>query len=217
MSKRRQTVGSRCHKCKIHLDLCFCESLLPIPHTTPITIIKHTRERFLISNTANLAQLVLTNCQIFMRGYKQDSDNYRPIKIEEHMTPLYLFPEEGRSQELNVDFVKTLKGPVQLVVPDGSWRQAKKFHRREEALSNLQMVHLAPSGPSEYLLRRQHREDGLCTYEAIIRALSLLEGPNWTKAHMNKAQFNLKMMVSRFLHSRTQFHHKVLDPTPPSN
>src|SRR5690606_34413916 len=69
--------------------------------------------------------------------------------------------------------------------PDGSWRQAKRVAKREEALKDVQAVVLSDMRPSLYRLRRQVKEGRLCTFEAIARALGDLESLELEKSLMS--------------------------------
>jgi DTW domain-containing protein YfiP len=62
--------------------------------------------------------------------------------------------------------------PATLVVPDGTWRQARRIRRKLA----LPCVTLPPGAPTEYALRSDAHEGGLATLEAIARALVLLDG-----------------------------------------
>jgi DTW domain-containing protein YfiP len=64
-----------------------------------------------------------------------------------------------------------------LIVPDGSWRQARKAVVREPDLASARKVMLPAGGPpSEYQLRAEPDEQSVCTYEAVARAFGVLEG-----------------------------------------
>jgi DTW domain-containing protein YfiP len=67
--------------------------------------------------------------------------------------------------------------PIVLLVPDGTWSQARRLLRRDDDLGGAEPVTLPPAAPSRYRLRRHVREGGLCTLEAIAQALAVLEGP----------------------------------------
>jgi len=160
----------------------------------------HHRERYLTSNTANLAGLVLANCQIALRGLPGELFDYSQLAPKENETPLYLFPHDG-AIELNEEFLSTIKGPVHLIIPDGTWTQATKVYRREASLSHIQCVKLPLSEPGRYRLRKTEKENGLCTYEAITRALCLIENPQF-KGPMEKI---FDTMVERTIRGRTAF------------
>lgn len=179
MSKRRATRDQRCIYCKINIRWCFCDKLKRKNTKSHVSIIMHHRERFLTSNTAHLTTRLLNNCDLHMRGHKDLPFTFQ--KLEDH-TPLYLFPHEG-AQELTSDYIKNINTPIQLILPDGSWRQAKKFQRREHILSDIPCVKLAGNFKTEYTLRSQISDEGLCTIEAIAYALKVIED-NATFEHL---------------------------------
>jgi DTW domain-containing protein YfiP len=86
-----------------------------------------------------------------------------------------------------------------LVVPDGSWRQARKAVGREPGLQGLRRVKLPAGGPpSEYRLRVEPNEHSVCTFEAIARALGVLEG----RETQDQLEALFRVSVGRTLWSR---------------
>jgi len=171
MSKRRATRESRCYKCKVNLRWCYCDKVTDIKSMSHTSIIMHHRERFLTSNTAHLTRRLLKNSDITLHGHLEKPFEF---KFLENYHPLFLFPHE-EAHELNSEFIKSIDKPIQLIVPDGSWRQAKKFHRRIPILKDVVCVKLPIGAKSEYSLRNQSNDAGLCTIEAIARALGIIE------------------------------------------
>jgi len=174
MSKRRSTQGKRCEKCKINKMHCFCDQIKVHDTNTRVSIIMHHREKHLTSNTAKLATLTLSNAQIFQRGLPDKPFSIEQLNLEEGVLPLYLFPDED-AVLLDENFLQNYPGPYHLIVPDGTWNQAKKVRRREPGLSDLLCVKLSDNVKGEYKLRNSVREDGVCTFEAVIHALEVLE------------------------------------------
>jgi DTW domain-containing protein YfiP len=62
-------------------------------------------------------------------------------------------------------------GVQHLIVPDGTWAQARRIVRRELLPLGPPRVALAPAWPSAYRLRR--KAQGLCTFEAVAVTLAL--------------------------------------------
>lgn len=93
---------------------------------------------------------------------------------------LVLFPSED-ARPLD-DWVKEDPRPVTLVVPDGNWRQASRVPRRVPGLVEAKRVTL-PAGPeTRWGVRRETKDGGLATFEAIARALGILESPQVEEA-----------------------------------
>ena len=122
MSKktRRATKENRCPRCRINIDRCFCSYIIPVDIETPVHILMHVNEINLTSNTSRLAELMIPNCEIHIRGIREKVIPWDRILTETHQ-PLFVFPCED-SVELNQELVEIFDRPVSLIVPDGSWR-----------------------------------------------------------------------------------------------
>ncbi|MNY43974.1 DTW domain protein [compost metagenome] len=64
-----------------------------------------------------------------------------------------------------------------LVVPDGTWRKARKLLHCNPLLAALPRVTLAPGLQSRYRLRKAPMPGALSTIEAVVSALDILEAP----------------------------------------
>lgn len=194
---RKPLAEHRCPGCEIRKPLCFCEAIPRISLATKVVIVMHAAEEVLTTNTARLAAKALPNSEIRVRGRKERMPTEGLVEGGRQSWVLYPGPQ---ARELNSDLVSTVLGPVTLIVPDGSWSQARNMVRREAALAGIPQVRL-PAGPvSEYRLRNQPGDDSLCTLEAIARALGILEG----EAVQSRLELLLRVMVERTLWSRGQ-------------
>lgn len=176
---------NRCPDCQVPKELCYCARIVCVDNKTPVSIIMHQRERFLTSNTAVVATRALKNSEILLRGMRDQSASTE-LKIKEGHVPLVLYPAKDALAIGSEELRTYLAGrPAHLIVPDGSWRQAKRVAKREVALENVQAVVLSDTGPSLYRLRRQVQDGRLCTFEAIARALGDLESLELEKKLMS--------------------------------
>jgi DTW domain-containing protein YfiP len=196
MTNRRASFKKRCQKCLVHRPYCFCEKVSPLDNKTDVHIIMHKSESILTSNSARLSAMCLTNCSIHFRGDKQERLDLSFIN-QQNYQPLYLYPSDG-SVELSQELMSTLNKPIQLIVPDGTWRQTKNIYRREPLLQKVPRVHLSPKVRSMYQLRRQKYDYGLCTHEAISYALGIIENENIEKNLLA----SLEIMVHAHLQAR---------------
>lgn len=200
MSKRRSTEQKRCPRCRIHHTLCFCEFLIPLVTQTKVSIIMHHREEHLTSNTATLANKILINSNLYMRGLPERPFSFSDLNSSPSEKLLYLYPHED-ALELTPDFFSLNKQNIHLIVPDGSWSQARKVYRRVEGIDAAQCIKLPTGFKSEYKLRKTHIQDGLSTFEAIAHALGIIENQDCEKKMMEV----FRVMVARMLKSRTTF------------
>ncbi len=189
---------TRCYKCRMRESLCVC---LAMPHfdlQTRVSVIMQSKEFSITTNTGHLIPKILKNSSLHFRGHW----NKKPLQINDELSksnyqPLVLFPAED-AQVLTSDFVKQLTKPAHLIVLDGNWRQASKMMKRVPELADLPKVILPNGGPSRYRLRISPRDDGVCTLEAISRALSFFEGDDVQR----KIDTFFETMVSRVLWTR---------------
>ncbi|MCE9529210.1 MAG: DTW domain-containing protein [Planctomycetales bacterium] len=193
---RRLVSDHRCPRCEIRKPLCFCSLIPQINTATRVIILMHTAEEMLTTNTARLAARALPNSDIRIHG-KMGACISKEGIAQSDRPSLLLYPS-SHARELNADFARTLTSPVNLIVPDGSWSQTRKFVRRESSLAGIPHVKLPSGPPSEYRLRIQPRETGLCTLEAIARALGILE----SYEARQQLETLLRVMVERTLWSR---------------
>lgn len=193
---RYKLSAHRCPRCEIRRPLCFCAFIPQIVLRTRVLILMHTLEQVLPTNTAKLAWRSLTNSEIKVHGRKDERLSADSLH-EAGRVPLLLYPS-GHATELSAEFVANLPGPATLIVPDANWRQTNKFVRREPALAGIQHVRIPAGVPSEYRLRVQPHESGVCTLEAIARAIGIIESPD----AQSKLELLLRVMVERTLWSR---------------
>jgi hypothetical protein len=198
MTNRRNSYKNRCTKCLVTKDYCCCNQISAHKIKTRIDVIMHKLELYQTSNSAKLTFNSLPeNVYIHYRGLKENPINMNFINHSEY-SPIYLFPYEDASV-LDQSFLNNLSKPIQLIVPDGRWSQAKKIYRREKELADIPCFKLPPLGQSQYELRRQNHEHRVCTHEAISYALGIIEN----KAIESALLKNLEAFVSAHTRSRT--------------
>ncbi len=169
----------------MHRTLCICALIQPCATRTRVVLLLHQLEQEKPTNTGRLAARCLSNSTIVEAGSA-------PAWTVPGADALLLFPHpEARPLE---DWRGSPR-PIVLVVPDGTWRQAKKARRRIAGLDQLPCATLPAAGPSSYRLRHAARPDRLATIEAIARALGILEGPD-VQARLD---YIFRVMVDRTL------------------
>ncbi|MEO5668738.1 MAG: tRNA-uridine aminocarboxypropyltransferase [Bdellovibrionota bacterium] len=197
---RRRKPEARCDICRMRQEICICPEIAAFKRRwqprTRVTVLMHHREENLTTNTAHLASLLLPCCEIHLRGEIGKSIDPSLI-LKSGESPLLLYPSQD-AIVLTPELVAALPHPVTLIVPDGSWRQASKVAKREAFLKDVPKVVLSPDAPSRYRLRREPKEEGLGTFEAIARAVGVVEG-RALRAELEKV---FEEMVERTLRSR---------------
>ncbi|MFC0710587.1 tRNA-uridine aminocarboxypropyltransferase [Azorhizophilus paspali] len=161
---------SRCPRCTRPLGHCLCALVPRLSSRTRVLILQHPGEASHALNTARLAALALDN------GELRVGETFPELEAElAHASrrSCLLFPGTGAMPlaELARD-----GAPLQLVVPDGTWRKARRLLHLNPQLAAMPRVALPEGLSSRYRLRKAPMVGALSTIEAIVCALNLLEG-----------------------------------------
>jgi DTW domain-containing protein YfiP len=138
---------------------------------TRIVVLQHPRERDMPIGTARMATLCLPNAELH-GGVRWDAGALDRVLEDDSRTPILLYPGPGA-----IDVMRAPpRGPVTLVVVDGTWSQAKKLVRENPRLQQLPRYAFVPPSPSEYRIRREPEDTYVSTIEALVHVLGALEG-----------------------------------------
>jgi len=184
----------RCPRCALHRRLCLCAEIRPLELATRVVVLRHRKETHKPTNTGRLVPLALTRGELRSfggRGVVFDATGL----MEPARRAVLLYPS-ARSRLLTSD--QAASGPITLIVPDADWRRAHKLATREPALAEIPHVRLPDGAPSNYRLRHHPDPCFLATFEAVARALGILEGDR-VQAHLERL---FALLVERALWSR---------------
>lgn len=173
---RGRNYQPRCEGCGLPPVYCVCPRLEAIESKTRVVVVMHRNERLKMSNTGRIVARLLTRAEVRVRGTLTNVE--RPLPEGRR---LVLFPGTAARELTAADAAPDNV----LLVPDGSWSQARKLAHRDPLLAEGEWVRL-PDGTAEsnYRLRRNRRPGGVCTIEAIARTLRILEEDPALEAHL---------------------------------
>lgn len=193
---QRKRARPRCPGCGLVPDVCACALLPRMRLQTPLAIIQHARERVKPTNSGRLLARIVEDTTLIPHGVAGLPFDPGPLADPE-VDWVLLYPK--------VDAPVLQPGRrVGLVLLDGTWNQAARMARRVPGMTTLPCATLPPGPPPLWTVRAQPREGGLSTFEAALRALEILEGPDAT-APLRHA---FELLTARFLFI------KGLLPTP---
>ena len=161
-----------CPRCLRPETHCLCRLIPSLDSRTRVLLLQHPSEVNHALNTARLAALGLRNAELIVG---EVFDDLPTLLNQPGYRARLLFPAED---------AQTLQGyagddqPLLLVVPDGTWRKARKMLHLNPLLAALPRVTLAAGGVSRYRLRKAPGPGALSTVEAIVQALQVLEAPS---------------------------------------
>lgn len=176
--------------------LCICDSIPTLDLNTRVCLIIHVNELKRSSNTGRLALRALVNSEMRVRGETREALDLRDLLTHGYRT--FLFYPSVDAAELDNELVAQDGTPIQLIVPDGSWRQASKVHSRHHELKDVPRVKISAPNLSRFHLRAQHRPEGMATLQAVAHGLGVIEG-DLVKAQLLKL-YDLR--VERTLRAR---------------
>lgn len=190
-------ISTRCPVCRMHVNLCVCAFMPHYDLATKIIIFMQRTEHRIISSTAHYIPKIFKNAEIRIRGGVDKKPMDTSGIINEQTQPMILYPTDD-AKVLSAEFVSMIKKPISLIVPDGSWRQTMRIVRRLDPDKKIPRVILPPGPVSNYRLRTSRKMGGVCTFEAIARALGVIEG----KEVQEKLEAFFDAMVERVLWTR---------------
>ncbi|MFJ4346670.1 tRNA-uridine aminocarboxypropyltransferase [Pseudomonas sp. NPDC089401] len=162
----------RCERCQRPLDHCLCPLIPALASRTRVVLLQHSSEASHALNTARLAALGLVNAELRIG---EVFDDLGELLATPGYRPALLFPgEEAQVLTPHADADDT---PLLLIVPDGTWRKARKLLYLNPLLDALPRVTLAEVAPSRYRLRKAPEPGAVSTIEAVVQALNVLEQP----------------------------------------
>lgn len=179
----------------VHADRCVCAGLRPHPTAVRVVVLMQYQELKKPTNTGRLVPLLLEGGEVRLRG-----DPKGPFEVADLVAPdrrvLLLDPAGEPLARDPAD-----PRPVTLLVPDGTWRQARRTARRgSAALHHVKRVRLPEGVAAPHRLREAPSADRVSTLEAVARALGVLDGPE-VQAHLEAA---FRLVVTTTLATRGQ-------------
>ena len=159
--------------CRMHKELCVCSEMPRFNFETQIILVMHRREHKKVTATGPLALHCLSNSELLIHGNRDNKVDLNSLDFVNRRV-LFLYPRAG-APNLSRDFHLKDNRPVTLIVPDGNWNQAARMSRRLNGIRKAEFVTLPDGAPTRWGLRKETREGGLSTFEAIARSIGIIE------------------------------------------
>jgi DTW domain-containing protein YfiP len=131
-----------------------------------LVLLRHVSERERLSNTGQWAALAVEGAEVVDHGFPGPP------------TEAAVLAEPGAALLFPAPHAATPPWPAPrvLVVPDGTWTQARRMIQRLPALRTLPRLALPPPPPGPRL-RRPHVAGGMSTLEAVAGAFAAVGQP----------------------------------------
>jgi DTW domain-containing protein YfiP len=129
-----------------------------------IFLLTHERELLRTSNTGVLAKQVAP--EIVERIiWARNTPNPALLDAISHENTVLLYPVDDADDAPIESFEN-------IILLDATWQEARKMFNHSPYLKNLPRAHIKPRQVSQYQLRRNQPEGGLCTAECVVEILT---------------------------------------------
>lgn len=160
-----------CGRCRRPLSHCLCDHIPSLANRTHVLILQHSDEARHPLNTARLAALGLRNSDVLVGEHFPELES----RVASADRAWLLFPGMDGADAALPPADGAAADSALLIVPDGTWRKARRIVRVNPVLNTLPRVSLPPGQPTEYRVRKALEPAAVSTIEAIVRALEILE------------------------------------------
>lgn len=169
--QEKQQTRAYCYTCLRPKRVCLCDAIVVENNTCTIGVLQHPNEEGKTFNTAKVAQLSLAKSFLFTginfdnhKAFNQELSKYDVSKVG----VLYPSPEA-------IDLSEAPQDLECLIVVDGTWPEANKILKKTACFNTIQHYAFKPNTVSSYILRKEPDVDYVCSLEAIVESLRILE------------------------------------------
>lgn len=170
MSESKKTARPMCERCARPVSHCLCAHISVVPNRISVLVLQHPDEQKHPLNTARLAVLGLEQAELWVGEHFPQLEE----KLATVDAAFLLFPAKEHNVMQPLVAIDATKAAL-LIVPDGTWRNARKIIQSNPLLSSLPHLSLPEGEPSLYRVRKATEVAAVATIEAIVRTLTVLE------------------------------------------
>ena len=167
-----------CFMCRRPRVGCYCSLIRPFDSTPRFIILTQPREAKHSLGTGRMAHLCLTNSLLIEGVDFSENEELNAILRDRKISPVVLYPRRASvnvsilSQEDRAAIIPAGQELV-VIVPDGTWKTARKMVHLSRNLQNLTFISFDPPRLSRYRIRQQPRAHYYSTLEAIHHVIDL--------------------------------------------
>src|SRR5688572_24124013 len=116
-----------CKRCQRPLSACLCAALPqpPVANRWPLFILQHRQERNHALNTARIAELGLTQCQLHTVTDAPVEQTLSAAMLAELANALLIYPGQQSRDVAQLDAAEVAMQPLLLL--DASWRKSRRL------------------------------------------------------------------------------------------
>jgi len=164
--------AARCDCCGLPPRWCVCAAIPPVETAAAVHVLIHRQEQYKPSSTGRLIgrTIVGARCHPYQRQNRLYAGAGIPAAAFLPERETWILHPQG--DPFPADAAGGERPPPQIVLLDGTWRQAGEMRRAVEGRGRC--LRLPPTAPSRYWLRDQNAATHVSTAEALLVVLDAL-------------------------------------------
>ena len=206
--------AARCTGCRLPPRWCVCGQIPPVATPLRVHVLIHRHEYGKPSSTGRLVARVVTAaaCHVYQRATRFLPASGFPVERPADTGELWILHPNGEPLPEAPVATREAPGP-ELILLDGTWRQAGEMLRSIEGLGRCyRLPPAATAEPSRFWLRDQAGPDRLSTAESLAAAFIRLGDA--TSARGLRLHFELHVYVTLLARGRRDMAERYLGLSP---
>lgn len=162
----------RCPSCLLTHRTCICDFRIQVQGQARFCLLTHRKEFYKPTNTGRLIAEALAGTEVLEWSRTEPCQRLEELLADPTLAPCIVFPpaEDYQQRMITQPAVEDGRTPL-FIIPDGTWRQARRIFRHSRYLDGLPVISLQQTMDSRYHLRKKIEADQLCTAEVAIAML----------------------------------------------
>ncbi|QEW08210.1 tRNA-uridine aminocarboxypropyltransferase [Nitrincola iocasae] len=162
----------RCDACRLPESFCICADICVAESAADFWLLMHHNEFYKPSNTGRQILQTFPGSGVSEWQRLQTQPEFETLLKQRKGSICLVFPEAPDYKHRMIKNTLELEGRPLFVIPDGTWRQARRIFRHSEYLQDLPVIEPRVLEGSCYFLRNSGPEHHLCTAEVAVALLA---------------------------------------------
>lgn len=202
----------RCQICCLPVASCICSEIQKTEPLADFWLLMHHNEFYKPSNTGRLICNSFPSTGVSEWQRLSMPSAFESVLQARKSSACIVFPKASDYQHRMIEDVALLSDRPLFIIPDGTWRQARRIFRHSPYLQDLPVIEPNVFMKSRYFLRKAEQDHHLCTAEvavALLEQMGDLQGAEVLMHNFNL--FNQKYYAAK---GRNR---QVAEDKPPAN
>ena len=207
--------AARCPRCSQPPRLCVCDTFPTVQTTLSVHVLIHRHEQRKPSSTGNLIARAVAGatCHVYERLSRHFPASGLPAAAIEPDRELWILHPSGEPLPAAPPAADdSPRAGIQILLLDGTWRQAGEMLRSVEGLGRRVRLPDAVGDAGRYWLREQPEPGHLSTAEALMGVLDAVGEP--AAARLLRLHFELHVYATLLARGKREMAERYLGHSP---